>query len=129
MNLSFVAAASASTLLLLLLDNNSISGGVLVHSFQFPSSSACLPINSLRTSYTSSSFTSLYSTNDDADDSSSTTTAEQQQEQFDEITKALERAKLKFDESRTNVATLQKQRDDIAVETENIITKLKNSFV
>ena len=116
------------TLLLLLLDN-SISGGVLVHSFQFPSSSAGLPINSLRTSYTSS-FTSLYSTNnDDTDDSSSTTTAEQQQEQFDEITKALERAKLKFDESRTNVVTLQKQRDDIAVETENIITKLKNSFV
>ena len=129
MNLSSVAAASASTLLLLLLDN-SISGGVLVHSFQLPSSSAGLPINSLRTSsYTSSSFTSLYSTNNDTDDSSSTTTAEQQQEQFDEITKALERAKLKFDESRTNVVTLQKQRDDIAVETENIITKLKNSFV
>ena len=124
MNLSSVAAA-ASTLLLLLLDN-SISGGVLVHSFQLPSSSAGLPINSLRTSsYTSPSFTSLYSTNDD----SSAATAEQQQEQFDEITKALERAKLKFDESRTNVVTLQKQRDDIAVETENIITKLKNSFV
>ena len=116
MNLSFVATA-ASALLILLLGNNSDS--LVVHSFQLPSSSAGLPIISPHTS--------LYSTNDDTDDSASSTTL--QKEQLDEITKALEQAKLKFDESRNNVVTLQKQRDDIALETENIIDKLKNSFV
>ena len=116
MNLSFVATAASTSLILLLVN----SSDLLVHSFQLPSSSAGrLPIISPHTS--------LCSTNDDTDDSASSLTL--QKEQLDEITKALEQAKLKFDESRNNVVTLQKQRDDIALETENIIDRLKNSFV
>ena len=73
---------------------------------------------------TQSSTIPLYATSDDS--SSSSTNGESK---LDEITRQLEDAKVRFNASRNNVITLQKEEESTLLETENIIDKLKNSFV
>ena len=76
-------------------------------------------------STTQSYITPLYAAT--SDDSSSTTT--NSESKLDEITRQLEDAKARFNESRNNVVTLQKEEESTLLETENIIDKLKSSFV
>ena len=69
--------------------------------------------------------TILYSSNDNNDES--LTTAKELE--LNEITKQLEQAKERFNESRNNVEVLQKEKDGVVSTTDSIINKLKSGFV
>jgi len=96
---------------------------VVVYSFQTsPSFYTAVSATTLRhTPYT----TILYSSNDNNDES--LTTAKELE--LNEITKQLEQAKERFNESRTNVEVLQKEKEDVVSTTDSIINKLKSGFV
>ena len=83
-----------------------------------------MSLRSSKSTTHSSSITPLYATPDN--DSSSTTNSESK---LEEITRQLEDARVRFNASRNNVVTLQKEEESTLLETENIIDKLKNSFV
>lgn len=82
-----------------------------------------MSLRSSKATTQSSIITPLYAT---SDDSSSTTNSESK---LEEITRQLEGAKARFNASRNNVITLQKEEESTLLETDNIIDKLKSSFV
>ena len=117
MKISSIAAAS---LLAAIVYNHDI---VAVNSFQIsPSFNTAVSSTTLRhTPYT----TILYSSNDNNDESLTTA----KEIELNEITKQLEQAKERFNESRNNVEVLQKEKDGVVSTTDSIINKLKSGFV
>ena len=115
MKISSIAAAS-------LLSAIGYNDNVAVNSFQIsPSLFAAVSTTLRHTPHT----TILYSSNDNNDES--LTTAKELE--LNEITKQLEQAKERFNNSRDNVEVLQKEKEGVVSTTEKIINKLKSGFV